>query len=110
MPQNIFEQHTIDNEHQVYSQTPLDGVAIPLNHGLSELEKAYIMLFYPYVEGPGGERGGWSLLHALDVVGVDKKARERILKMSNPDSIRQLFIEWNEDISLRLVRRDRGTR
>ena len=81
-----------------------EPIRFPPQHGLSELDKAYLTLCYPHVKEPEAKSGDWSLYQALSIAGVNGAAYERISKMSNPDSIRQLFIEWNEDFSIRLAR------
>ncbi|KAK7683369.1 hypothetical protein QCA50_013631 [Cerrena zonata] len=73
-----------------------EGNTIQNNNVLSDLDKAYVILYYPRSRRDELCQE-WTISRALELVGVDGEPQKNILKTENPDSIRQMFIQWNEN-------------
>ncbi|KAK7683368.1 hypothetical protein QCA50_013630 [Cerrena zonata] len=71
-----------------------EGIAIYTQDSLSNMDKAYLTLCYPRL---GEDSAEWSITKALDIAGVLGEPRRRILAADDADSIRQIFMEWNEN-------------
>lgn len=70
------------------------GIDIPRNHDLSDIDKAYIFLNYPRVVAHD-KTPDWNIRKVLKVAGVGGRRRKDILNATCPDSIRDLFAQWN---------------
>ncbi|KAK7696473.1 hypothetical protein QCA50_001130 [Cerrena zonata] len=80
--------------YSIPSETNVQGIYIPENDVLSDMDKAYMFLHYPRAR-PHPEAAEWSISHALNIANVIGPKREEILRTTSPDRVRRLFIEWS---------------
>ncbi|THH31486.1 hypothetical protein EUX98_g2707 [Antrodiella citrinella] len=66
------------------------GLEIKPNNALSELDKAYMVINYPFQS----KDANWTLSHALDVAGVTGTTKADILAESDAEAIREKFTVW----------------
>lgn len=75
----------------------LEKIEVPPNNNLSDTDKAYAFINYPYIKTPSPNQG-WNIARALDVAGVQGPARERILaeyKEGDWKGMRVEFALWS---------------
>ena len=65
------------------------------NLQFSDLDKAVLVLMYPR-STPHPDALGWTVEHALSVVGVPNQLQGDIIGDGSADGIRDRFVEWNE--------------
>ncbi|THH31771.1 hypothetical protein EUX98_g2429 [Antrodiella citrinella] len=69
----------------------LQHVSVGNNYVLSPLDKAYMVINYPFqIKDPQ-----WTLSHALDIAGVSGTAKQAILAEKDADNVREKFSVWN---------------
>jgi len=75
----------------------VERIEIKPNNHLSELDKAYAYINYPFVNTPSPNKQ-WTIEHALDVAGVQGDSRERIIsefKEKDWKGVRTEFAMWS---------------
>jgi len=90
----------------------LEHIEIPPNNALSELDKAYVFLNYPFFTMPSPNKQ-WTVEHALDVAGVKGKSREKILSEFNEKDwrgVRTEFALWSLNEKAAAIARKIGAR
>lgn len=80
----------------MYPSHTLEGLELPLNTELSEIDKAFAMVHYPRLE-PQIPSPQWTVAHALDVLCVRGAFRDQILQSNSPREISHLFSLWNAE-------------
>lgn len=70
------------------------GVDIPLNTELSDIDKSFAIVHYAPLQS-NSETSEWDIPHALDVLGVQGNHRSQILNSGDPKEIRRLYIQWS---------------
>ncbi|KAH8099648.1 hypothetical protein BXZ70DRAFT_240518 [Cristinia sonorae] len=92
---NVSNYSQVDlNSIMMYFMPPemnTERIDVRPNYVLSDLDKAYIAINYPFQS----KDPKWTLAYALEVAGVTGAARENIARESDAAVIRQKFSVWN---------------
>ncbi|KAJ3487635.1 hypothetical protein NLI96_g3392 [Meripilus lineatus] len=88
-----FDQKSI-MMYPIYPVFNRQGIDIPLNTELSDVDKSFAMVHYARLE-PHPESPEWDISHTLGVLGVDGDLRSQILHCQDPKKIRRLYMQWS---------------
>jgi len=76
----------------------LERIEVPPNNNLSDIDKAYVAITYPYFVRPSYADPVWTFEHALDVACIQGESRDKILAefaQKDAQGIRTEFGLWS---------------